>query len=85
MARKRYKLLFQEQIGHPIFRATLSCNRFWFLMSNVRFDYKNIRERRFQSDRFAACRTLYEMFNTRCSSVLQPGEYKQLINPLWMP
>ena len=77
------KYLFQDVIGHPIFGATMSSNRFWFLNSNIRFDDYNTRQERFKQDRFAAFREIYEMFNDRCSSVIQPDEYLSLDETLY--
>ena len=77
------KYLFQDAIGHPIFSATKLSNRFWFLNSNIQFDDYNTRQERFKQDRFAAFREIYEMFNDRCSSVIQPDEYLSLDETLY--
>ena len=70
-----YHILFRESIGHPIFGAVMSAKRFAFLHANITFDHFDTRHERWTHDRFAAIRDLYEEFNTRCSSVLQPDEY----------
>ena len=77
------KYLFKDIIGHPIFGATMSSNRFWFLNSNIRFDNADSRPNRFQRDRFAAFRDIFESFNDNCSSVLQPNEYLSLDETLY--
>ena len=69
------KYLFETAIGHPIFGATMSGKRFRFLLAHIRFDDSQTRRDRFIHDRFAAARDLFEDFNNRCSSVLQPDEY----------
>ena len=78
-----WKYLFQDAIGHPIFGATMSSNRFWFINSNIRFDDSDTRSDRFEHDRFAAFRDFYEMFNERCSAVLQPDAYLALDETLY--
>lgn len=77
------RYMFNDDIGHPIFGATMSSKRFVFLNANIRFDNIHDRVTRFPQDRFAAMRELFEMFNTRCSSVLQPNEYLALDETLY--
>ena len=83
MSGQNYTLLFQEYIGHPIFGAVMSCRRFAFLNSNIRFDNVDTRQERFPHDRFAAIRDLFEHFNNRCSSVLQPDDLLALDETLY--
>ena len=80
---QNHTLLFQEYIGHPIFGAAMSCRRFAFLNSNIRFDNVDTRQERFPHDRFAAIRDLFEHFNNRCSSVLQPDDLLALDETLY--
>ena len=53
----------------------MSYHRCVFLSSNVRFDDSKTRQERFHHDRFGAFREIFEQFNNRCRSVLQPDEY----------
>ena len=77
------KLLFQDDIAHPIFGATMSYHRFIFLNSNITFDNIDDRKERFVSDRFAAVRYIFEYFNDKCSSLLQPDEYLTIDETLY--
>lgn len=78
-----YKLLFEGSIGHPVFGATMSCNRFFFLHSNITFDDIADRGERFIHDRFAAARDLFEMLNDNCSRALQPDEFLAIDETLY--
>ena len=77
------RFLFKHSTGHPIFGATMSCKRFKFLYSNIRFDDVATRPEQFSHDRFAAIRTLFEQFNERCNSVLQPDEFLTIDETLY--
>lgn len=77
------KLLFKEKIGHPIFGAVMSWHRFAFLHANITFDDLATRPQRWLHDRFAAVRELFEAFNVRCSSVLQPDDYLTIDETLY--
>ena len=48
--------LFSEKYGHAVFSDTMSRHRFKFLLLRIRFDDKESRQRRLQTDRFAAIR-----------------------------
>jgi len=75
--------MFNDAIGHPIFGATMSCKRFNFLSAQIKFDDAATRADRFSHDRFAAMREIFENFNDRCSSVLQPDEYLAIDETLY--
>lgn len=75
--------LFLQGIGHPIFTATMSHGRFTFLHSTITFDDFETRNKRFQGDRFAAIRNIFEMFNNNCSKALQPNEYLTIDETLY--
>ena len=64
--------LFDEDIGHPVFGATMSAKRFGFLLARIRFDDKATRPERYQIDRLAAIREIFEMFNCNCSKHVAP-------------
>lgn len=53
-------------------------NRFKFVIANVRFDDEETRRDSWSSDRFAAFRELFEMFNAQCSKAISPGDYLSL-------
>ena len=83
LSQQNHRYLFKEGVGHAIFGATMSVNRFSFLNSNIKFDNINTREERFPHDRFSAIRELFEKFNKRCSSVLQPDEFLAIDETLY--
>ena len=56
LAMHKTEVLFSEEFGHPVFSATMSKNRFKFLIARLRFDDRDTRRQRFHSDRFAAFR-----------------------------
>ena len=59
--------LFNSQIGHPIFAATMSYNRYCFLRSTIVFDDAASRSERWKTDRFAEFRDIFEKFNNNCA------------------
>ena len=61
----------------------MSCKRFKFLYSNIRFDDVTTRLKRFSHNRFAEIRPLFEQFNERRSSVLQPDEFLTIDETLY--
>ena len=69
------KRIFQEGVGLPIFEATMSRNRFDFLSSHFCMDDPDTRPDRFKTDRFAAAREVFELFNDNCSLSLQCDDY----------
>ena len=69
------ELLFKSGIGPDIFGATMSQRRMRFLLAHITFDDKSTRKDRWPSDRFAAGRDIYEMFNKNCSKYVTPSEY----------
>ena len=75
--------LFHDSYAHPVFGAVMSSKRFKFLMANVQFDDAKTHEGRFAGDNFAAVRELFEKFNDRCSSVLQPDGHLALDETLY--
>lgn len=77
------KILFREKIGHPIFGAVMSCHRFAFLHAHITFDDLTTRPQRWEHDRFAAVRDLFETFNEHCSSVLQPDDFLTIDETLY--
>ena len=53
LASHNIKILFNNLTGNPIFGATMSKNRFKFLLSHISFDDANHRPERWKYDRFA--------------------------------
>ena len=54
--------LWSPQGGRPIFAATMPLNRFKDLLRYLRFDNKNTRAARRETDKLAAFRDIWEMF-----------------------
>lgn len=75
--------LFSQAYGPPLFGATISRNRFRFLISHFSFDDEETRDDRWKKDRFAAIREVFEIFNTACMSSLNPADYLSLDETLY--
>ena len=71
-AKHKIDKLFHNLSGSPIFGATMSKNRFRFLMSHISFDDLASRDRRWEYDRFAGFRHIFEIFIKKCGSVISP-------------
>ena len=69
--------------GPSIFGATMSRNRFGFLMKHLTFDDATTRQERWRKDRFAAFRHFFESFNRQCRQVLIPDDYLSLDETLY--
>ena len=65
----RIKKLFSESYGPPIYAATMSRNRFVFLLKHNFIDERT-NDQRWNEDRFSAIRELFESFNNECMSCL---------------
>ena len=79
----RRDLLFSEKVGHPIFGATMSKNRFVFLLSKISFDEESTRRERWQHDRFAAFRDFHTIFNRNCAKAVTPDDFITLDETLY--
>ncbi|XP_041464561.1 uncharacterized protein LOC121415423 [Lytechinus variegatus] len=75
--------LFGEHVGHPIFGATMSKNRFKFLMTKLSFDDEDTRPARWQNYRFAAFRELHDMMNKNCAQAVTPNDFITLDETLY--
>jgi hypothetical protein len=69
-----YDRLFEDKIGHPIFSATMSKNRFKWINRMITFDDPQSRPERARSDRFAAMRSFFEVWNDNCGTVVNCGD-----------
>lgn len=67
--------IWSATFGPPIFRATMSKNRFEFLVNCLRFDDKTTREERKKEDKFAAIRQIWDVFEGHCKENYTPSEY----------
>jgi len=57
----------------PVFAATMSLNRFVFLLSHLRLDHKPSRDS--TRDKFAAAREILTLFNIQCARTMQCGPW----------
>ena len=83
LANHSIDVLFHNLTGSPIFGATMSKNRFKFLLSHISFDDIATRPRRWLFDRFAAFREIFELFNENCARIMIPGAYLALDETLY--
>lgn len=60
--------------GNPIFRATMSKNRFKILQKFIRFDDKASRSERRNKDKFAPIREVWDLFNINLRKTYIPSE-----------
>jgi hypothetical protein len=60
------KELWSSLNGRAVFAATMSRNRFQYLLQIIRFDDKATRDERRAADNFAPIRELFDLFNNRC-------------------
>lgn len=58
--------LFCDEFSSPWYRATFGENRFNVLKKFLRFDDKNTRDQRLESDRLASIRHVWNMFLNNC-------------------
>lgn len=76
-------LLFSDKYGPAFFSATMSRNRFKFIFQNLRFDDFATRQERWEKDRFAAMRELFESFNDNCAKNMIPEDFLSLDETLY--
>ena len=67
--------MFHEIFGTPIFSATMSRNKFKFLIARISFDDHTTRPSPWQHDRFVAFRKIFEEFIKNCGSFLVPDDF----------
>lgn len=69
-------LFATDGTGRDIFRATMSLNRFYFLLSALCFDNSSTRPQRIENgDKLAAISEVFDIFITNCQSNYSCGEY----------
>ena len=76
--------MFHEIFGNPVFTATMSRNRFKFLIAHISFDDHTSCSTRWQHDRFAAFCKIFEEFNENCGKFLVPDDYLSLDKTLYL-
>ncbi|KAJ8928139.1 hypothetical protein NQ314_019319 [Rhamnusium bicolor] len=72
------KKMFDPIISGNIYRATMSCDRFLFLLDCLRFDDKQTRIERKKLDPFAPIRDIWDEFIAICRSSYTPSSYTTL-------
>nr|CAI5845898.1 unnamed protein product [Callosobruchus analis] len=65
----------QKQYGPPTFRATMSTNRFNFLIKNLRFDNETTTNQRKELDKFSAIRKIWDSHVRNCQDNYTPSEH----------
>ena len=61
--------------SHFVFGAIMSKNRLTFLRGYICFDSPQERKQRWETDRFAAVREIWEIFNSNLPKHVAPSEY----------
>lgn len=72
---ERPAIFFQKKLGVSVFRATMTENRFQFLINCLRFDNKDSRKERAGENKLAPITYLWEKFIENCKKYYTPGEY----------
>lgn len=67
--------LWSKERGRPIYNATMSRNRVYLLLKNLRFDDRMTRSTRKANDKLAPIRELWELFLSKLKSSYIPGPY----------
>ena len=76
-------ILFSEEQGLPMFGATMSHQRFKFILAHLCFDDAETRPERWKRDRFAALREFFELCNDRFARMLIPEDYLTIDETLY--
>ena len=67
--------LWNPQIGPSVYSATVSLNRFKFILRFVTFDDPETRNERWKTDKFTAIRSIFEIWNNNCGKHVLCGDY----------
>ena len=78
-----FESLFSPVMGHYVYSAIMSRNRYQFLMKCTSFDDGTTRPERWQKDGFAALREIFELFNRQCAASYVPDIYLSLDETLY--
>lgn len=73
--------LFDPTLCGSKYMASMSLERFEFLLRCLHFDDRNTREDRRRNDKFAPIRNIWEMFIQRCRDLYKPGSYVTIDEP----
>ena len=76
-----YRLFSND--SHFVFGAIMSKNRFRFLKGNICFDKPQERTQLWETDRFAAVKEIWEIFNSNFSKHVAPSEYLSIDETLY--
>lgn len=68
------RLLWSEKWAPPLFSKTMTRDRFYSIMKNLRFDEKQTRSERLQQDKFALASALWTPFIENCRKCFNPYE-----------
>lgn len=77
------KRLYQHRHANPIFKAIFSRDRLVFLTGILQFDDIDGREERWETDRFAAFREFFRLFNEHCAQMRIPSDLLALDETLY--
>ena len=69
--------------SHFVFVAIMSKNCFRFLKGHIYFDNPQERTQLWETDRFAAVRQIWEIFNSKLSKHVPPSEYFSIDEELY--
>ena len=75
--------MFHEIFGNPVFSATMSRNRFKFLIAHISLDDHITHPTPWQHDKFAAFRKIFIKFNKNCGKFLVCNDYLSLNETLY--
>ena len=67
------EIIWNHELAHDIFGATVSVNRFKFICRFGAFDGKTTRQDRWKNDKFACMREIFEAMNSRNASMRCPS------------
>ena len=68
-------LVWSADIGRPYLYATTSLPRFQNIMKFIRYDDLDTREERWQNDKLAPIRELWELFQDHCCKYYKPSAF----------
>ena len=69
------KLIWDVAKSNPLFAATMSRQRFVQILAFLAMDDSTTRRERFQFDRMASCREVFEVFNTNCGLYMKSSPF----------